>query len=381
MVNMVKSNKRNYVCIFPGLLNYHLIKDVGLLPYAMGKYFDYNSYILTYNNDDYYYLEDELKGEYLKLIYLENKFNRETRDVIFHLLKNSRNIDVLQSFNLHDTLGLFIYFFIYKILNRKGKAYVKLDADDFITSLLVEKKGVYRFMQKFMIKYLIDCMSVESSKSYDRLVETNTIPLDKLIHVPNGIYIPSDIKIPEKKKYILTVGHLGIKAKATEILLEAFSKVEKLDGWKLILVGEVEESFKEYIDNFFKLHPHLIDKIIFKGYISDRDEIYRYYSESKIFCFPSRSESFGIALIESAYFGNYILTTDVGGARDILNVIDYGELIKMDDSDYLAGRLQELILNPEKYERDPNELMNNVNDNFNWSNLCKKIYEKLNSGK
>ncbi|HSP88717.1 MAG TPA: glycosyltransferase, partial [Ignavibacteriaceae bacterium] len=94
-----------------------------------------------------------------------------------------------------------------------------------------------------------------------------------------------------------------------------------------------------------------------------------------------RSESFGIALIESAYFGNYILTTDVGGARDILNVIDYGELIKMDDSDYLAGRLQELILNPEKYERDPNELMNKVNDNFNWSNLCKKIYEKLNSGK
>ena len=224
-------------------------------------------------------------------------------------------------------------------------------------------------------------MSVESSKSYDRLVETNTIPSDKLIYVPNGIYIPSDIKIPEKKKYILTVGHLGIKAKATEILLEAFSKVEKLDGWKLILVGEVEESFKGYVDNFFKLHPHLIDKIIFKGYISDRDEIYRYYSESKIFCFPSRFESFGIALIESAYFGNYILTTDVGGARDILNVIDYGELIKMDDSDYLAGRLQELILNPEKYERDPNELMNNVNDNFNWSNLCKKIYEKLNSGK
>ena len=41
----------------------------------------------------------------------------------------------------------------------------------------------------------------------------------------------------------------------------------------------------------------------------------------------------------------------------------------MDDSDYLAGRLQEFILNPEKYERDPNELMNNVNDNFNWSNL------------
>ena len=66
-------------------------------------------------------------------------------------------------------------------------------------------------MQNFMIKYLIDFMSVESSKSYERLTETNTIPSDKLIHIPNGIYIQSNVKIPEKKNYILTVGHLGIK--------------------------------------------------------------------------------------------------------------------------------------------------------------------------
>ncbi len=108
-----------------------------------------------------------------------------------------------------------------------------------------------------MIKYLIDVMSVESTKSYDKLTESNTIPSDKLIHIPNGIYIKSKIEIPEKKNYILNVGHLGIKAKATEILLEAFSKVEKLDDWKLILVGSVDESFKGYIDDYFKLNPHL----------------------------------------------------------------------------------------------------------------------------
>ncbi len=355
MINMVK---KKYVCIFPGLLNFHLIKDVGLIPYTMGKFFNYNSNILTYNNDDYSYLDNELNGKYLNLIYLEKKFNTETRDVISYLLKNSRNIDVLQSFNLHDTLGLFSFFFIYKILNRNGKVYVKLDADDLIISLLVEKKGIYRYMQIFMIKHMIDLMSVESSKSYEKLTESNTIPSDKLIQIPNGIYIKSNIEIPEKKNYILNVGHLGTKAKATEILLEAFSKIEHLDDWKLILVGSIDESFK--------------------GYVSDRDEIYRYYSESKIFCFPSRSESFGIALIESAYFGNYLLTTDVGGAKDVLDVTDYGEIIKMDDSNYLAGRLQELISTPKKYEKDPLELMAQVNNKFNWTKLCKKIDERLN---
>jgi len=41
--------------------------------------------------------------------------------------------------------------------------------------------------------------------------------------------------------------------------------------------------------------------------------------------------------------------------------------------------MQEYISNPEKYEMDPKELMNKVNDNFNWANLCKKIYENLNT--
>ena len=42
---MTNSYKKNYVCIFPGFRNFHLVKDVGLLPYTMGKYFNYNAAI------------------------------------------------------------------------------------------------------------------------------------------------------------------------------------------------------------------------------------------------------------------------------------------------------------------------------------------------
>lgn len=378
MTDNMTNPQKNYVCIFTSLMNYHLVKDVGLLPYTMGKYFNYNASILTYNNDDYDYLQNELKGNHLKLIFLDKRFNTVARDILCYLIKNARNIDVLQSFHLHDTLGIFIYFLTYKLLNRKGKAYVKLDADDLITSLLIGKKGLSGLIQKFNIKFLIDCISVESSKSYNRLIESKTIPSDKLIHVPNGVYIKSDVKPLPKENYMLTVGDLGTRPKATEILLEAFAKIKKLNDWKLILIGSVEESFKDYIENYFSINPHLKDKVIFKGRISERDEIYRYYSKSKIFCLPSRSESFGIVLIEAAYFGNYLVTTDVGGAKDALNIIDYGELIKIDDADYLAERLQKLILNPEKFEKDPNELRIKVNKNYNWVKLCEKIYEKLN---
>ncbi len=376
---MKNSQKKKYLCIFPKLMNFHLIKDVGLLPYTMGKSFNYDAAILTYNNDSYDYLKEELNSEYLNLIFLNKKFKTETRDVLCYLIKNSRKIDVLQSFHLHDTLGIFSYFLVYKLLNPKGKTYVKLDADDLITSILISKKGVFGFLQKITIKHLIDCISVESSKQYKKLIETGTISPNKLINIPNGIYINYTTKIPKKKNYILTVGNLGTPAKATEVLLEAFSKIEKLEDWKLILIGSIEKSFEEeYIKKYFIKNPHLKDKVIFKGYVSDRDEIYKFYSQSKIFCFPSRSESFGIALIEAAYFGNYLVTTDVGGAKDLLKIIDSGELIKMDDSDYLAERLQKLILNPEKLGKNPKKIMKEVNENYNWSNLCKKIYKMIN---
>lgn len=379
-INKKINSKKNYVCIFTGLMNYHLVKDVGLLPYVMGRDLNYNAHIITYNNDNYDYLQSELKGEYLNLIFLEKRFKTATRDVLFYLIKNARDIDVLQSFHLHDTLGIFICFLTYKLFNRRGKAYVKLDADDLITNLLIGKKGIFGLMQKFNIKYLIDCISVESSKSYNRLIESKTIPSNKLIHIPNGIYIESEVKIPQKENNMLTVGDLGTKPKATEILLDAFSKIKKLNDWKLLLIGNVDESFKDYIKNYFIINPHLKDKVIFKGRISEREEIYAYYSKSKIFCFPSRSESFGIVLIEAAYFGDYLVTTDVGGARDALKITNYGELIKIDDTEYLAERLQELILNPEIFEKDPYELMGKVNANYNWPKLCKKINEKLFSG-
>ena len=60
---MDSSKRPNYVCIFPNLLNFQLIKDVGMIPYTMAKYFNYNALIVTYNNDKYSYLDQYMKDE------------------------------------------------------------------------------------------------------------------------------------------------------------------------------------------------------------------------------------------------------------------------------------------------------------------------------
>lgn len=376
-----KSSPQNYVCIFPTLMNYLLIKDVGMIPYTLSKYFGYNAVILTYKNDNYTYLENNLNEGNFSLDFMEKRFNNEILNVISYLIKKSPEIDVLEVYHLRY-MKIFLYSLIYKIFNGKGKFYVKIDANDSIISFLSDRKGfkpeIRRKFTKLLFKYLVDLLSIETSLNYEKLIKSEIVSPEKLIYLPNGVENTENIDLSYKKNYILNVGRLGTYEKATETLLDSLSKIEDFGDWKVILLGELSESFNDYLEGYFKDYPHLINKIIFKGHIENREETFKYYAQSKIFCFPSRTESFGIALLEAAYFADYLITTDVGGARDILNITGYGEFFKVDDSKFLSERLQDLMNHWKNYEKDPNNIKDLVAQNFSWYNLCKKLHEHLN---
>lgn len=56
----------------------------------------------------------------------------------------------------------------------------------------------------------------------------------------------------------------------------------------------------------------------------------------------SRFESFGIVLMESFRFRNYVLSANVGLAKEAISY-GYGELVEQQDVDDLRGRLQKII--------------------------------------
>ena len=93
MILMVNKQRPNYVCIFPHLLDFHLIKDVGMIPYTMAKYFKYNSSIVTYHNDNYSNME-LLENKYFKLNFMKKRFKNPRYDIILYLIRKSRDIDV-----------------------------------------------------------------------------------------------------------------------------------------------------------------------------------------------------------------------------------------------------------------------------------------------
>lgn len=90
---------KKFNCIFPGLYNYILTKDVGMIPYVLSE--KYDSIITTYDNDNYTYMENILNSDNLEINYLENTGN-ERRDVTRYIKSNAGDIDFIEFYHLRD---------------------------------------------------------------------------------------------------------------------------------------------------------------------------------------------------------------------------------------------------------------------------------------
>lgn len=174
---------------------------------------------------------------------------------------------------------------------------------------------------------------------------------DKLVYVPNGF----DERLLErlelaprsaerKENLIVTVGRLGTEEKNTEMLLDALGRIDltRGGGWKCCLIGSSEPSFRAAIDRFYELHPDKRESVVFTGPIYDKRALWEYYDRSKVFVLTSRRESYGLVLNEAKRFGCYLVSTDVGAARDLIGG-RYGEYIPQEDVAALAEVLQRII--------------------------------------
>lgn len=357
---------KKFTCIFPGLYNYILTKDVGMIPYTLSS--EYDTKIVTYNNDDYTYMNSLLLKDNFNLEYLDNTGNQK-KDIVNYIKDNAKDIDIIQFYHLrYNELPLYVFF--YKLYNRKGHIYLKLDSNNEMIDFLVKRKGflpsIRRLFMKIVFRF-IDTISIETKHNYNTLKESHLINKDSLIYIPNGI-MSTEIPI-NKEKIILYVGNIEKKNKRIDKLIDTVKKID-LKGWKLVLIGEIKEDIQEY---FIEDMKPIVE---YKGYISDKKKLAEEYSKASIYCCLSEKESFGISTLEAAYHGNYIISTDVGGSTDILEKTEYGKIIN-NNLDNLPETLQETINNWETIEKDPNKNRKIINQTFNYNNICEELIKKF----
>ncbi|MCR5525787.1 MAG: glycosyltransferase [Lachnospiraceae bacterium] len=362
-----------FVTLFTRLKNVHLLKDVGMIPYMLHRDYNVNSIMVSYKNDESYpYLEKEVKG--LKVKFLKKDMISPIIAGAKFVWKNASGIDVLNVYHLN--LSSFVYLLIYKLRKKPGgKGYLKLDMDlkGYKRLLMPNPVG---FIKRMTIR-LADVVSVETTLIAGWM-EKKYGP--RIIYIPNGFYTDEEqpVKTFNKENMILAVGNLGTYAKATDVLLNAFAGAAVQNDWKLYLVGSIEEEFKTYISSFMARHPDLKDRIIFTGPITDKEKLNEYYRRAKIFTLPSRSESFGIVLLEAAANGDFLVTTKgVPAGRDIYNDGKFGYIVPVDDSMALSGAFVRLMNSKADWESRAVEIADYTWHDFRWDPIVAKLYEHL----
>lgn len=370
--------KKTFVTIFDRAKNVHLIKDVGQIPYHMYKECGYESTLVTCKNDDYFFLNNEVRGLNIKFI-PKIKLFKINFGVLFFIIKNAKKIDILHLFHIRDYT--FLYAYVYKLFNKKGINYIKADADEkyLINRGQILKKKHIKFINDF-----IDYISFETLNVVELVKEQNPLLSDKFFRVSNGVdekYITEKLNIKnntfdEKENIIVYVARIGTFQKNTELFLNALEKID-LGDWKVHIIGEIEESFNSFIENFFKRNEKLKSRVVFHGNISSRKDIYSFYSKSKILCLSSRYEGFPLVYPEVIYFGNYILTTDVSGANDITNNGKYGIIVKDLTVESYSKSLETLIYSNNFDSKLSNEIKLFAKSNFTWQSIVQNLNKKI----
>lgn len=366
----------------------HLYKDVGLVPYYLCKEYDLNGKIV-YSNEIKKELPKQFRSlkleeiKFIKFPKLINKIDKfkilENISFYIYLLKNAKKIDYLMLF--HYGLDKYFILKLYKLLNKHGKIYIKFDTE--AKYKVTRKKN---FLKNYFLKDLNKIkmlFSIETTSAYERILNENPFGLKEekllknLFYLPNGFdenYLEENkIKIKnfeEKENLMITVGRLGTKEKNNELLLEALEKIE-LKNWKVLLIGPYTEEFKKLYNNFIEKNQDKKDKVILIGNINNKELLYDYYNRAKVFILTSRWESYGLVLVEALRFGNFIITTDVGAARDITFNNRIGRILNSSESKVLNKSILECIQNQSKLKENYNLAIKLAKEKFLWNKIIK----------
>ena len=388
--------KKKLVLYFPGMPNdIFLKKDVGLFPIFLKKYFSEVEIIYIHQSASQK-LPSEYRGIKNTVIGNVRKYQYGRISKFFQLIHMnqiacnyiSANKDITHFMLFHWTNNHLNLIRKLKKINPELKIYLKLDCSNSMAERMnkdiLHKSLRGRIFGNLIDKCLslIDLLSTETQQTFNILCENKKIA-SRLALAFNGYddYLYIKPNTSKKEKTIITVGRLGTAQKNTNLFLEVIKRIN-LNDWTIKLIGSIEKSFKNDIDNFYRERPDLQGKVVFTGAINDTQKILDEYQKASVFVLTSRWESCALVLLEAAINGCCICTTNVGIAQDLKyswicpnsseNKQNHNEMVN-----HFSKRLQTLIDNQNLCFENFDERNEFYKDNFMMSKVVDKDFFRV----
>lgn len=353
-----------FVTVFKEFESVHLTKDVGMIPISASSIFGVRSKIFYLDNGGV------ISGysEHVEVIPVRASSGFYFYLKVFWVLMRLRPSIVCLFHCRKSTLRFAL------LLRMVGlKCFVKGDMDNKMGGRLEAKYsagGFFSLLWRRMALLSVSFITVEQDAVFSRLKGVGVLG-EKVRLLPNAIEpltVPVEpLGVRERENTILVVGRVGAHQKNHELALEAWVESNlNMSGWKLKICGP---KTNDLLDRFFADHPDC--GVEYLGNIG-REELFDLYSKSKVFLMTSRSEGFSIALLEAAYMGCYIVSTDIGGASQVTNGGALGSIV--DGNSRSVSRALTSTVCSGKLEGEYLDRLNYVRSEFNLRSLLSNLF-------
>ena len=270
----------------------------------------------------------------MRMFFYQNQFSN------FNLNLN----EIVKSRDLFHLFGIWDPFHIQLFLRAKlNKKKIIISTLGALEPWSLEQKSLKKKLAWYLYqkKILNNCDYIHATSDDEKkhLVELGIKTPIKII--PHGVIIKSAKKIKKKdksKKEALFFSRIHEKKGILE-LLNSWSTIKPAD-WILKIYGPVSD--KNYMGKIKEkiLELSLEDSVFILNPVFEYDKKEEVFLNSDCFLLPSKSENFGMSIVEALSYGVPVLTTEETPWK-ILKKIDGGKIIKF-SQDNLTSSLKEI---------------------------------------
>jgi len=169
------------------------------------------------------------------------------------------------------------------------------------------------------------------------------------------------------------------RKKGLDLLLRALEGISPQlpDKWRLVIVGDGDDSYLAECRRFLEDHRKLLPFVEWRGAVWGAEK-WGYFQAADLYCLPSYSENFGLAILEACQTGTRALTSRYT-PWTFLEEWKAGFLVEPTVESVQLG-LEAFLAAREWSEFERHDLANRTHERFNWSRvgpLYMDLYEQL----
>ncbi|MEZ5336046.1 MAG: glycosyltransferase family 4 protein [Methanolobus sp.] len=245
---------------------------------------------------------------------------------------------------------------------------------------------LYRKAERILAPLLagISSLQIHTGDYFAKQVLEWNVSLDKIKTIHNGVDLglfDSDSpageiphiqsKLEEKSFPIILTARRLVKKNGIELLIRSFKIALEKEDSHLLIIGDGPE--RQKLEELTK-ELHIDKNVSFLGFIP-HEKIAGYLKLADIAAVPSIIEASSLFMLEAMAMAKPVIATNAGGLPEVIDN-SMGMLVEPGNEYDMAGKLRELISNPQLRQELGKKAQIHVRNYYSWESVAKKLEEE-----